>query len=115
MTPAVFEHPAIAPFAIKGDVMQPTLRSGDFLMVRPAAAYEGEGVYILDFTGEGGSPYRAERVPVAGCREVKIWHDNPAYSRHVIDLADFDGAVRAKVVAEVRMKVGLHELARACA
>lgn len=115
MTPALFEHPAIRPFEIRGDVMQPTLRTGDFLMVKPAARYEGEGVYILDFSGEGGTPYRAERVPVAGCREVKIWHDNPAYSRHVIDLADFDGAVRAKVVAEVRMKVGLHELARACA
>lgn len=112
MTPALFEHPAIRPFEILGDVMQPTLRSGDFLMVKPAGGYEGEGVYILDFTGEGGSPYRAERVPVAGRREVKIWHDNPAYSRHVIDLEEFDGAVRAKVVAEVRMKVGLHELAR---
>lgn len=115
MTPAVFEHPAIRPFEIRGDVMQPTLRTGDFLMVKPAESYEGEGVYILDFTGEGGSPYRAERVPVIGRSEVKIWHDNPAYSRHVIDLDAFDGAVRAKVVAEVRMKVGLHELARACA
>lgn len=115
MTPALFEHPAIRPFEIRGDVMQPTLRTGDFLMVKPAARYEGEGVYILDFSGEGGTPYRAERVPVAGRREVKIWHDNPVYSRHVIDLEEFDGAVRAKVVAEVRMKVGLHELARACA
>lgn len=115
MTPALFEHPAIQPFAIKGDVMQPTLRSGDFLMVKPAAGYEGEGVYILDFTGEGGTPYRAERVPVAPFREVKIWHDNPAYSRHVIDLDEFESTVRAKVIAEVHMKVGLHELARASA
>jgi signal peptidase I len=115
MTPAVFQHPAIRPFKIRGDVMQPTLRSGDFLMVQAAARYDGEGVYILDFNGEGGTPYRAERIPVAPFREVKIWHDNPAYSRHVIDLEEFDGAVRAKVVAEVHMKVGLHELARACA
>lgn len=110
MIPAVFAHPAILPFQVLGDVMQPTLRSGDFLMVQPTANYDGEGVYILDFNGGGGTPYRAERIPVAPYQEVKIWHDNPAYSRHVIDLAEFEGVVRAKVVAEVHMKVQLHQL-----
>lgn len=110
MTPAVFEHSGIRPYEVVGDCMAPTVRSGDFLMVRHAHGYDGEGVYILDFTGQGGTPYRAERVPVAGRREVRICHDNPAYSRHVIGLDEFNDAVRAKVVAEVRMKVTRSEL-----
>lgn len=115
MTPAVFEQPGIRPFEIVGDLMAPTLRSGDFLMVSPCAAYYGEGVYILDFTGEGGVPYRAERVPVMGRREVRIWHDNPAYSRHVIGVDEFNAVVRAKVVAEVRMKITRSEMLRLAA
>ena len=110
MTLAVFEHSAIRPFEVVGDCMTPTVRSGDFLMIRHAHGYDGEGVYILDFTGQGGTPYRAEKAPVPGRREVCIWHDNPAYSRHVIDMDDFNAAVRAKVVAEVRMKITRSEL-----
>lgn len=115
MTPALFEQPGVRAFEVAGDFMAPNLRSGDFLMVRQAGAYEGEGVYILDFTGEGGTPYRCERVAVMGRREVRISHDNPAYSRHVIGLDDFTAAVRAKVVAEVRMKCSRDELLRLAA
>ncbi len=110
MTPALFEQPGVRAFEVSGDVMAPTLRSGDFLMVRPASHYDGEGVYILDFTGEGGTPYRCERVSVTGRPEVRIWHDNPAYSRHVIGLDDFAAAVRAKAIAEVRVKCSRDEL-----
>jgi len=115
MTPAVFENAGVRAFEIVGDVMAPTLRSGDFLMVKAAASYDFEGIYILDFDGQGGTPYRAERVLIGGCREVRIWHDNPAYSRHVIGLDDFNTAVRGKVVAEVRMKVTRSELLRLAA
>lgn len=115
MTPAVFEQPGVRAVEIVGDLMAPTMRSGDFLMVRRANEYDGEGIYILDFNGEGGTPYRAERIPFMGRQEVRIWHDNPAYSRHVIDLADFTTAVRAKAVAEVRMKCSRDELRRLAA
>jgi len=115
MSLALFEQPCIRPFEIIGDLMAPTLRSGDFLMVRYAHGYDGEGAYILDFQGEGGVPYRAARVPVMGRREVHIWHDNPAYSRHVIDLDEFNAVVRAKVIAEVRMKCSRAELERLAA
>lgn len=110
MTPAVLEHPGVRAFEVCGDHMEPTVRRGDFLMVRHAHGYDGEGVYVLDFNGEGGTPYRAERVPVMGRREVRLSHDNPAYSRHVIGMDEFNEAVRAKVVAEVRMKVSRSEL-----
>lgn len=115
MTPAVFEHAAVRPFEVRGDYMAPTMRSGDFLMVRHAHGYDGEGVYILDFNGDGGTPYRAERVPVIGRREVHIRHDNPAYSRHVIDLDEFNAVVRAKAIAEVHMKISPAELRRLAA
>ncbi|GLK49513.1 hypothetical protein GCM10017620_24860 [Brevundimonas intermedia] len=110
MTPVVFEHSGVRAYEVQGDYMAPTLRSGDFLMVRHARGYDGEGVYILDFRGDGGAAYRAERVPVMGRREVRICHDNPAYSRHVIGLDEFNDVVRAKVVAEVRMKVSRAQL-----
>lgn len=106
----------LASYAILGDHMQPQLRTGDFLMVAPASEYEGEGVYILDFSGDGvGCPYLAERVPVRGVSEVRIWHPNPAYSRHVIGLDEFNAAVRAKAVADVRMRAPIHEVARLAA
>lgn len=115
MTPALFEQPGIRAFEVRGDLMAPTLRSGDFLMVRTASRFDGEGVYILDFTGEGGTPYRCERVAVMGQPEVRIWHDNPVYSRHIIGLDEFNDVVRAKAIAEVRMKITPSELLRLAA
>ena len=105
----------LSAFAVLGDHMEPQLRSGDYLMVAPATGYEGEGVYVLDFDGGGGCPYLAERVPVRGVYEVRIWHPNPAYSRHVIGLDDFNAAVRAKAVADVRMRAPIHEVVRLAA
>lgn len=103
----------LSAYAVAGDHMQPSLRSGDYLMVAPAKSYDGEGVYILDFDGEGiGCPYLAERVPVRGVDEVRIWHPNPAYSRHVIGMGEFRRAVMGKAVAEVRMMCTPSEVAR---
>ena len=97
--------PGLGLFKIASDHMQPVLRSGDYLMVAPAEAYTGEGVYVLDFDGSGGSPYMAERVLIMGREEVRIWHPNPKYSLHVIGLDEFAAAVRGKAVADIRMRV----------
>jgi hypothetical protein len=118
MTPATFTPAAagLRAYAILGDHMQPRLRTGDYLLVTPAKAYDGEGTYILDFGGDGaGCPYIAERVPVRGMDEVRIWHPNPAYSCHVIGMDQFARAVRGKAVAEVRMMAPLEEVARSIA
>ncbi len=101
--------PNVSPFAIVGDAMAPQLRSGDFLLVTPAERYDGEGVYILDHGDGEGSPYLAQRM--VGQDAVLIRHPNPIYTRHCIELAEFNAACRAKAVANVRMRVGLHELA----
>lgn len=106
----------LTPFAIVGDLMQPQLNRGDFLMLAPATSYSGEGVYVLDFHGDGvGSPYMASRVAVRGASEVRIWHPNPLYSKHVIGLDDFERAVRGKAVADVHMYVPIHEIERIAA
>lgn len=105
----------LSAFAVLGDHMEPQLRSGDYIMVAPVQAYDGEGVYVLDFTGDGGCPYMAERVPVLGRAEVRIWHPNPAYSRHVIGLDEFNAVVRGKAVADVRMRAPIQEVARLAA
>lgn len=102
----------LSAFAVMGDHMEPQLRQGDYLMVEPTNLFTGEGTYILDFNGDGGCPYIAERVPVLGKAEVRIWHPNPAYSRHVISVDEFNRQVVAKVVAEVRMKDRLTEIVR---
>lgn len=106
----------LLPFAVVGDLMQPQLYAGDFLMLAPATSYSGEGVYVLDFQGDGiGSPYLASRVGVRGVSEVRIWHPNPLYSKHVIGLDDFERAVRGRAVADVHMRVPLHEIERIAA
>lgn len=112
MTPALFDQPGVRPYQIHGDAMSPALRSGDFLMVAPAQQYEGEAVYLLDFGG-GEAPYISQRLISRGETHVLIRHPNPIYTRHSISLGDFVGAVRARVVAEVRLHRGLHELAEA--
>lgn len=104
MTPALFEQAGIRPHQIASDVMEPTLRSGDFLMVIPVRRYDYDGIYLVD-----GQVYRAEaRI---GSGKVMLWRDNPRYDRWEISRAEFDQTVEAKAVAEVRMKVGLHEIA----
>lgn len=107
--PAPSFPPNVSPFAIVGDAMAPQLRSGDFLLVTPAERYDGEGVYILDYGDGQGSPYLAQRM--VGHDAVLIRHPNPLYTCHCVDLVEFNTACRAKAVADVRMRVGLHELA----
>jgi hypothetical protein len=54
--------PAVAPeevlstrfrvHAVSGDAMEPTLRGGrDYALLAPVAAYQGEGIYLVDIGG----------------------------------------------------------------
>lgn len=85
-------------FQIKGDGMEPGLRGGDFVMVAPAERHLYDAIYLLDF-GDGEAPYAASRSPGA----VSIRHPNPKYTVHVLTPAEFNAAVTAIVVAEVRV------------
>lgn len=86
-------------FPIVGDGMEPRLRSGDFLMVAAVDCYQYETVYLLDF-GDGEAPYFAQRR--AG-RQLHVRPPNPIYAGSLIAQDEFDQAVTAMSVAEVRV------------
>ena len=100
--PTSAQQPTVRLFPLKGDGWEPALKRGDMLLVADAHAYEGEGGYLLDQgDGEEGA-YMAERRITTP--EVFIWHPNPKYSRQLVSLDYFVRAVRAKVVAEVKVR-----------
>ena len=87
-------------FQIVGDSYEPDLRGGSFVMAAPVERFAYDCEYLLDF-GDGEAPYRA-----GSCfnGEIEVWHPNPRYSRWRISLAEFNQAVTAIVVAEVKVK-----------
>ena len=51
-------------FPVTGDLMEPTVRRGDFALVHPVDRYIGEGIYVI---GESDpSIYRVEVVMAQG-------------------------------------------------
>lgn len=99
-------------FQVEGDGMEPALRGGDFVMVAAVGRYLYDAIYLLDF-GDGEAPYAAARHAGA----VHIRHPNPKYLDHTLTVAEFDGAVRGLVVAEVRVtdRQAIQEAARLAA
>jgi hypothetical protein len=87
-------------FELLGDSFEPNLRSHDFLLVAQVDRYQYETTYLLDF-GFGEAPFIAHAWPG---RRVAIHHPNPKYSRQEISLDEFNAAVTAMVVGEVRVK-----------
>ena len=82
---------------VGGDGMAPTLRAGiDYVMVRPAGRYEGEGVYVLD-NGLGLDLFRVEPAT----RGMRLYRDNPHYTDRVLSLDDLESMIVGKVVADV--------------
>ncbi len=86
-------------FQIVGDCHHPQLNSGDFLMVAPASRFTYDTDYLLD-CGYGEAPYLASRSTGG----VTIRHRNPRYSRWELTFDEFNRAVRAIVVAEVKVR-----------
>jgi len=90
----------LRPFELKGDAYEPELRGGSFLMVAPASRHHYDGDYLLDF-GDGEAPFRAA---ICSNGQIEVWHPNPRYSRWRLSRAEFEAAVTAIVVAEVKVK-----------
>lgn len=86
-------------FQIIGDGYEPELRRGDFLMVAPASRFTYDTDYLLD-CGYGETPYLASRS-AAG---VSIRRRNPLYHAWELTMEEFNRAVRAIVVAEVKVR-----------
>lgn len=89
-------------FALAGDAMGDDVRHGDMLVVATVDRYVGEGVYLLDH-GDGEAPYVAERR-IGNRPVIMARHPNPKYATWELSVEDFTRAVRAKVVAEVKMR-----------
>ncbi len=85
-------------FPIIGDRMEPTLRRGDFLLIKPGDGWHGDGIYILD------GPFGPEvhRVDCFGgkCRLIP---DNGRYTTLDVPRADFMASVLGKAVFKVNV------------
>lgn len=79
-------------FPVLSDNMEPTLRRGDFALVQYVDRYEGDGVYVV------GLDYPNLRRVDAFGGKVRIWSDNPRYSRQEVSREWFNANVVAKVV-----------------
>lgn len=94
-----FTRAGLRLFEIVGNCYEPDLSSHSFLMVVPADRHLYDGEYLLDF-GNGEAPYRA----TSHGGRIHFCHPNPVYDWHDLPRADFDKAVTAIVVAEVKVK-----------
>ncbi len=80
---------------IKGDMMAPTLKDGDFIVTDPVDAYEGDGVYVLDLP----LGFAIHRVQSLG-RAIDLSHDNPhSRARTEVEIEWFNERVVARVLA----------------
>lgn len=86
-------------FQIVGDIYEPEFRRGDFLMVAPARRFTYDTDYLLD-CGYGETPYLA----TSSAAGVTIRRRNPLYQAWELTMAEFNEAVRAIVVAEVKVR-----------
>lgn len=87
-------------YRLVGDVCSSLgLRTGDFLMVAETDRYHYETTYLLDCDGTE-APYLASPRP--GGR-MFVRHPTPWSQGQELSRADFDRAVRAVMVAAVRM------------
>lgn len=80
---------------VKGDMMAPTLKDGDFIVTDPVDAFEGDGVYVLDLP----LGFVIHRVQSVG-RALALFFDNPhSRARTEVDIEWFDERVVARVLA----------------
>lgn len=84
---------------VYGDAYEPSLRHGDFLMVATERRFAYDSDYLLDF-GDGEAPYLVTRT-VEG---FAIRHRNPKYVGFDLTERQFNQAVRAIVVAELKVR-----------
>ncbi|WP_037436215.1 hypothetical protein [Sinorhizobium fredii] len=89
-------HPVLS------DSMEPTLRGGrDYVLLAPVSQYVGEGVYaIVDVLGV---PDLFRVTPEFG-KGLRLFRDNKRYLEHVVSLEQFEEAVVAFMVAEIKVK-----------
>lgn len=90
---------SIRTFRIGNDLMEPSYRLGDFVIVIPADKFRGEGVYILD-RGAGPDIYRAHN---ANYTDVEVYREHPALRDKgaIVPMEQFDDCVLGFVVGSI--------------
>lgn len=85
---------------VLSDNMEPTLRRGDFVFAAPARAYQGEGIYA---TSDHFGSIVLHRFERCGRGRIRLWSDNPLYTRYEISLDAFLAEVVGKVVITAKV------------
>jgi hypothetical protein len=100
--PAILQQagtPGLRLFQIAGDSYEPALRRGGFIMVAPANRFSHDTDYLLDF-GDGECPYVVSRASDG----FHVQHRNARYMGFTLDAQQLRQAIRAIVVAEIRVR-----------
>jgi phage repressor protein C with HTH and peptisase S24 domain len=84
---------------VEGDVMSPTLRRGDYVVVVPVDRYQGDGLYAFDLHG---APviYRCMSNFKGG---IAVIPDNKLYSTWDFTVKEFDDTVIGKIAATCKV------------
>lgn len=69
---------------VRGESMEPTLRSGDIVLLDTKATEVNEGIYVLRID----SALFVKRLHLLPGRQLQVSSDNPAYESFVIDLSN---------------------------
>ncbi|KSV76683.1 hypothetical protein N182_24740 [Sinorhizobium sp. GL2] len=89
---------------VMSDAMEPTLLARrDYVLLAPVTAYHGEGVYAI-IDGLGVPELFRVSPAFDGRGGLRLFRDNKRYNDYVISREQFDEAVVAYMVAEIKVK-----------
>ncbi len=105
VTAEAFRSARLRVVQVVGDGMAPTLRPHfDFALCKPVDRYQGEGIYLLADCLGGQDFFRVDGVLDAGEPRVRLMRDNPLYPMKIVAKAQFEEAVLAFVVADIKVR-----------
>jgi phage repressor protein C with HTH and peptisase S24 domain len=94
MLPAIpFGDPRYGAYTVWESSMEPTLRIGDGIIVRPTDRYDGDGLYVLMLLGQPDI-WRLQTLPGPTIRMSK---DNKRWSAYDATVDQIEGEMLAKV------------------
>jgi len=85
---------------VRGESMEPTLRSGDIILVDRKVTEPREGIFVVRLDGS----LLVKRLQVYPGRRIEVCSDNPAYKSFELDVKDppDDFAVIGRVLGSIR-------------
>jgi len=85
---------------VRGEFMDPTLKSGDIILVDRKVMKAGEGIFVVRLDGS----LLVKRLQVYPGKRIEVCSDNPAYKSFSLDVRDppEDFAVIGRVLGSIR-------------